>query len=256
MKALIIDDEPDNVRLLALQLARHCPQVEVVGQFTDSTEGLKAIQQLRPSLVFLDIEMPLMNGFQLLEKVGEITFHIVFVTAYDQYAVRAFRFSALDYLLKPIDSVDLIATVHRAESTARINPQQLELMRQYYPTAGWPTGAAGAGPSANGRIALPHASGMVFVNTKQIMYCEADSNYTRFHLENGEMYMVSKTLGDVQDVLETRDFVRVHRQFMVNLEHIQKLIKGEGTYLLLTNGVSIPVARQQKDRLMERFGWV
>ncbi len=226
MKALIIDDEPDNVRLLALQLARHCPQVELIGQFTDSTEGLKAIQTLRPSLVFLDIEMPLMNGFQLLEKVGDITFHIVFVTAYDQYAVRAFRFSALDYLLKPIDTVDLIATVRRAENTPRINPQQLELMRQYYPS-----GTTGSSPTLKGRIALPHASGMVFVDTKQIVYCEADSNYTRFHLENGEVYIISKTLGDVQDVLETGDFVRVHRQFMVNLEHIQKLVKGEGTYL-------------------------
>lgn len=248
MRAILIDDEPDNVRLLALQLGRHCPQVDVVGQFTDSVDGLKAIQQLHPSLVFLDIEMPLMNGFQLLEKVGEITFHIVFVTAYDQYAVRAFRFSALDYLLKPIDTIDLIAAVRRAENNARINPQQLELMRQYYPVS--------AVRSSPGRIALPHASGMVFVETKQITYCEADSNYTRFHLENGEVYVISKTLGDVQDVLETGDFVRVHRQYMVNLNHIQKLVKGEGTYLLLSNGVSIPVARQQKDRLMERFGWI
>ena len=259
MKAILIDDEPDNINLLALQLNRHCPQVDIVGQFTDSLEGLKAIQQLRPSLVFLDIEMPLMNGFQLLEKVGDITFHIVFVTAYDQYAVRAFRFSALDYLLKPIDTVDLIATVRRAENTARIHPHQLELMRQYYPagpTFGGPVGAVPKVLPPPGRIALPHASGMVFVDTKQIVYCEADSNYTRFHLENGEVYMVSKTLGGVQDVLETRDFVRVHRQYMVNLDHIQKLVKGEGTYLLLTNGVSIPVARQQKDRLMERFGWV
>lgn len=247
MKALIIDDEPDNVRLLALQLARHCPQVDIVGQFTDSIEGLKAIQQLQPSLVFLDIEMPLMNGFQLLEKVGEITFNIVFVTAYDQYAVRAFRFSALDYLLKPVDTVDLVAAVRRAEQTPRINPQQLDLLRQNYSVAG---------PSSPGRIALPHASGIVFVDTKHIIYCEADSNYTRFYLENGEQYVVSKTLGDVQDVLETKDFLRVHRQFMVNLNHIQKLIKREGTYLLLTNGVSIPVARQQKDRLMERFGWL
>ncbi len=254
MKALIIDDEPDNVRLLALQLARHCPQIELVGQHTNSTEGLRAIQTLQPGLVFLDIEMPIMNGFQLLERIGEINFHLVFVTAYDQYAVRAFRFSALDYLLKPIDSVDLIATVRRAESTARIHPQQLELMRQHYPA-----GSAFGGNSARSystRMALPHATGMVFVDTKQIIYCEADSNYTRFHLTGGEMYMVSKTLGDVQDVLETREFVRVHRQFIVNLEHIQKLVKGEGTYLLLTNGVSIPVARQQKDRLMERFGWV
>ena len=251
MRALILDDEPDNVRLLALQLARHCPQVDVVGQFTDSIEGLKAIQTLRPSLVFLDIEMPLMNGFQLLEKVGEITFHIVFVTAYDQYAVRAFRFSALDYLLKPIDTVDLIATVRRAETTARMNPQQLELMRQYYP-GGTPAGS----PIAKGRIALPHASGMVFVETKQIVYCEADSNYTRFFLVNGEHYVIAKTLGDVQEVLETGDFVRVHRHYIINLEHIQKLIKGEGTYLVMTNGVSIPVARQQKERLMERFGWI
>ena len=258
MKALIIDDEPDNVRLLALQLARHCPQIDLVGQFTDSTDGLRGIQTLQPGLVFLDIEMPVMNGFQLLEKVGEILFHIVFVTAYDQYAVRAFRFSALDYLLKPIDTVDLITTVRRAETTTRINPRQLELMRQYYPPTGW-SQAGGAGPASTSmpsRIALPHASGMVFVDTKQIIYCEADSNYTRFYLEGGEQYMVTKTLGDVQDVLEPREFVRVHRQYMVNLAHIQKLMKGEGTYLLLTNGVTIPVARQQKDRLMERFGWI
>lgn len=251
MKALIIDDESDSVRLLGLQLARHCPQIDLVGQFTDSNEGFVAIRNLQPGLVFLDIEMPVMNGFQLLERVGDINFHIVFVTAYDQYAVRAFRFSALDYLLKPIDTVDLIATVRRAETTARIDPQQLELMRHYYPS-----GKAGGDPFAKGRIALPHASGMVFVDTKQITYCEADSNYTRFHLQGGEQYMVSKTLGDVQDVLETRDFVRVHRQFMVNLEHIQKLVKGEGTYLLLTDGTSIPIARQQKNRLMERFGWI
>ncbi|GAA4400996.1 LytTR family DNA-binding domain-containing protein [Nibrella viscosa] len=256
MKALIIDDEPDNVRLLALQLNRHCPQVELVGQFTDSTEGLKAIQVLRPALVFLDIEMPMMNGFQLLERVGEINFHIVFVTAYDQYAVRAFRFSALDYLLKPIDTVDLIATVRRAETTARINPQQLELMRQYYPPVGHPAGAAGVPPTTKGRIALPHASGVVFVDIQKIIYCEADSNYTRFFLDSGEQYMVTKTLGDVQEVLELRDFVRVHRQYMVNVNHIQKLVKGEGTYLILSNGTNIPVARQQKERLMERFGWV
>jgi two-component system, LytTR family, response regulator len=248
MKAIIIDDEPDNVRLLSLQMARHCPQIDLVGQFTDSTDGLRAIQALQPGLVFLDIEMPIMNGFQLLERLSELTFHIVFVTAYDQYAVRAFRFSALDYLLKPIDTVDLVATVRRAETTARINPKQLELMRQYYPS-----GTAGGNAFAKGRIALPHASGMVFVDTRQIIYCEADSNYTRFHLEGGVQYMVTKTLGDVQDVLETGDFVRVHRQFMVNLEHIQKLVKGEGTYLLMTDGTTIPVARQQKDRLMERF---
>lgn len=236
MKALIIDDEPDNVKLLALQLSRHCPQVEVVGQFTDSTEGLKAIQALKPVLVFLDIEMPMMNGFQLLEKLGEINFHLIFITAYDQYAVRAFRFSALDYLLKPVDTIDLVAAVRRAENLNKVNPQQLELLKQYYP-------AGTTNPPQ--KMALPHAGGLVFVDIQKIIYCEADSNYTRFFLDSGEQYMVTKTLGDVQEVLEPRDFVRVHRQYMVNVNHIQKLMKGEGTYLILSNGSSIPVARQQ-----------
>src|SRR5688572_7774395 len=111
MRAILIDDEPDNLQLLKLQLERHCPQVEIVGSYNQSTIGLKAIQSLKPALVFLDIEMPVLNGFQLMEKVGEVTFHVVFITAYDKYAVRAFRFSALDYLLKPVDTIDLVAAV-------------------------------------------------------------------------------------------------------------------------------------------------
>ncbi len=254
MKALIIDDEPDNVQLLSLQLARHCPQVEVIGEFTDSPSALVALQTLRPSLVFLDIEMPMLNGFQLLEQLGEVAFQVVFVTAYSQYAIRAFRFSALDYLLKPVDTVDLKAAVKRAETTIQIQPQQLEIMRQYYGPG--PLDTHSTRVTLASRIALPNASGMVFVETSRIVYCEADSNYTRFHLAGGEVYMVAKTLGDVQEVLEAGDFVRVHRQYIVNLAHIQKLVKGEGMYLLMTNGTSIPVARQQKDRLMERFGWL
>lgn len=250
MKAIIIDDEPDNVRLLSIQLARHCPQVEIVGQFTDSRDGLEGIRALRPELVFLDIEMPVMNGFQLLEKVGEPNFQIIFVTAYNEYAVRAFRFSALDYLLKPIDTIDLVAAVRRAEIANRVSTQQLELLRANY------SDSTPKGSSSLRRIALPHSSGIVFIDVGRIIYCEADSNYTRFHLEGGEQYMVAKTLGDVQDVLEMSDFLRVHRQYIVNLAHIQKLVRGEGTYLLLTNGKSIPVSRQQKDRLMQQFGWI
>ncbi len=254
MKALIIDDEPDNVQLLSLQLARHCPQVEVIGQFTDSPSALIALRTLRPALVFLDIEMPMLNGFQLLEQLGEVAFQVVFVTAYNQYAVRAFRFSALDYLLKPVDTVDLIAAVKRAETTTQIQSQQLDILSHYYGPGQADTPATRVALAS--RIALPHASGMVFVETNKIVYCEADSNYTRFHLSGGEVYMVAKTLGDVQEVLEAGDFVRVHRQYIVNLAHIQKLVRGEGTYLLMTDGTSIPLSRQQKDRLMERFGWL
>lgn len=245
MKAIIIDDEPDNVQLLSLQLARHCPQVEVIGQYTDSLEGLKAIRKLSPALLFLDIEMPILNGFALLEKVGEINFGIIFITAYDQYAVKAFRFSALDYLLKPVDTIDLVTAVRKAEQYSRVSPGQIELLRHYYPSA-----------NVAHRIALPHSHGVVFVDLSQILYCESDSNYTRIYLENKEQYLISKTLGDVQEVLEGQNFVRVHRQYLVNLGHIQKLIKGEGTYLVLSNGSRIPLSRQQKDRLLERFGWL
>jgi two-component system, LytTR family, response regulator len=245
MKAMIIDDELDNLQLLSLQLARHCPQIEVIGQYTDSVEGLQAIRKLSPALLFLDIEMPILNGFGLLEKVGEINFGIIFITAYDKYAVKAFRYSALDYLLKPVDTIDLVTAVRKAEQYSRVSPGQLELLRHYYPSA-----------SVAHRIALPHSHGVVFVDLCRILYCESDSNYTRIYLENKEQYLISKTLGDVQEVLEAQNFVRVHRQYVVNLAHIQKLIKGEGTYLLLSNGSTIPISRQQKDRLLERFGWL
>ncbi|WP_020607252.1 LytR/AlgR family response regulator transcription factor [Spirosoma spitsbergense] len=258
MTAIIIDDEPDNVALLALQLARHCPQVAVIGQFTDSPSALVALRTQRPSLIFLDIEMPMLNGFQLLEQLGEVSFQVVFVTAYNQYAVRAFQFAALDYLLKPVDTIDLVNTIRRAETVSFspsgvVGTAQLDVLKSWYPAT-----APGGAPSAvlPAKIALPHANGLTFIDINQILYAESDSNYTSFVLESGEKYLVSKTLGDVQDMLEVRNFLRVHRQYVVNLDHIKRLVRGEGTYLVLTNGVSIPVSRQQKDRLLERFGWV
>ncbi|WP_375444629.1 LytR/AlgR family response regulator transcription factor [uncultured Fibrella sp.] len=257
LRTVIIDDEPDNVQLLALQLTRHCPQLELVGQFTDSPSALPALRTLRPDLVFLDIEMPMLNGFQLLEQLGEFAFQVVFVTAYNQYAVRAFRFAALDYLLKPVDTIDLVNTVRRAEqaslTTTLTGSTQLELLRAWYPQQHLPGNVPAALPT---KMALPHANGLTFVATSQVLYAESDSNYTNFVLTTGEKYLVSKTLGDVQEMLESRNFLRVHRQYVVNLDHIKRLVKGEGTYLVLTNGTSIPVSRQQKDRLMERFGWV
>ncbi|GAB3926306.1 LytR/AlgR family response regulator transcription factor [Larkinella terrae] len=261
LRTVIIDDEPDNVELLAMQVSRHCPQIEIVGQFTESPKALLALRSLHPALVFLDIEMPMLNGFQLLEQLGEISFQVIFVTAYNQYAVQAFRFAALDYLLKPVDTIDLVKSVGRAEQAvkrsssvwpipAHILNEQLEMLKAHYPTTG---GGNSAAPS---KFALPHANGLAFVDTGQILYAESDSNYTHFVLDNGEKYLVSKTLGDVQELLESRNFLRVHRQYIVNLGHIKRLVKGEGTYLVLSDGSTIPVSRQQKERLLERFGWV
>lgn len=247
LKAIIIDDESDCVKLLALQLKMYCPQVQVAGECTESEEGLLKIREIQPDLVFLDIEMPVMNGFQLLEKLGDISFSLVFVTAYDKFAVKAFRFSALDYLLKPIDGKDLKSAVEKAETRHRPKKQQLYLLKQQF---------LEVRKTFPDKIALPYQNGVTFALVKQVMYCQSDNNYTRFYMEDGHQHLVAKTLGDIQEVLEEGNFLRVHRQYLVNLNHIKKYVRGEGNYLIMSNEQSIPVARNQKEKLMERFGWL
>lgn len=246
LKAIIIDDEPDCVKLLALQIKMYCPQVNVVAECTASETGLVKIKELQPDIVFLDIEMPVMNGFQLLEALEQISFSLVFVTAYDQFAVKAFRFNALDYLLKPIDGKDLKVAVQKALQQ-RPDPQQLQSLKQQLRTGE---------KYQPDKIALPYQNGVSFTHIKNILYCEADNNYTRFFIEGGQQCMVSKTLGDMQEVLEERNFLRVHRQYLVNLDHIKKYVRGDGNYLVMSNDENIPVARNKKEKLVEKFGWL
>jgi len=247
LKAIIIDDEPDCVKLLALQLKMYCPQVQVVAECTESETGYTKIKELLPDMVFMDIEMPVMNGFQLLEKIGTIKFSLVFVTAYDQFAVKAFRFSALDYLLKPIDGKDLKAAVEKAEQRLYPQAQQLSLLKEQM---------HGGIKNLPDKIALPYQNGVIFAEIKNVIYCESDNNYTRFYTEDGKKYVVAKTLGDIQEILEERNFLRIHRQYLINLSHIKKYVRGEGNYVIMSNDQSVPVARNQKERLVERFGWL
>ena len=247
LKAIIIDDEPDCVKLLALQLKMYCPQVQVVAGCTESETGYLKIKELLPDIVFMDIEMPVMNGFQLLEKIGSIQFSLVFVTAYDQFAVKAFRFCALDYLLKPIDGKDLKAAVEKAEQRHWPQPQQLNLLKEQL---------HGGTKNLPDKIALPYQNGVIFAEIKNVIYCESDNNYTRIYTVDGKKYLVAKTLGDIQEVLEERNFLRIHRQYLINLSHIKKYVRGDGNYVIMSNDQSIPVARNQKERLVERFGWL
>lgn len=247
LKAILIDDEPDNVKLLALQLKLYCPQVSVIAECTDSREGLTKIKELKPDMVFLDIEMPFMNGFELLEAVGQLNFQVVFVTAYDQFAIKAFKFSALDYLLKPIDARELQAAVAKAEQPAKTASQQVQMLKQQLNTGGH---------KLPDKIALPYQNGVIFTELAKVMYCEADNNYTRFILQDGKQYIIAKTLGSIQEILEDHNFVRVHRQYLVNLDHIVKYVKGEGNYLVMPDQKNIPVARKQKEKLVEKFGWL
>ena len=245
LRAILVDDEPDCIRLLSLQLREHCPQVHILGQYTSSEEGLQAIQTLNPDVVFLDIEMPEMNGFSLLEQLGEITFSLIFITAYNEFALKAFRFSALDYLLKPLDTAELQEAVHKAEKRQRIDHQQLEMLRLQLTSGQHPQ-----------KIAVPYQSGVHFIELKDLVYCEADSNYTKLFLSNGKSYLLSRTLREVQQVLEERNFLRVHRQYLINLDHIKTYHKGEAAYLVVHGDITIPVAKNQKDRLVQKFGWL
>jgi len=220
MKSIIIDDEPDAVEALHFTLMEVCPEVAVAGKYTDPVKGLAAIRTHKPDLVFLDIEMPVLNGFQLLEEFGDVSFALIFTTAYDRFAVKAFRFSAVDYLLKPINPDELRRAVDKVAEKQRIEKAQIELLRQqlYAPTDA----------RRFDKIALPYAHGYTFVELADVMYCESDSSYTKFYLISGEMYLITKTLGDVEAMLAGSDFFRIHKQFLVHMRHIRNYIRGDG----------------------------
>ena len=245
LKAILIDDEPDSIRLLTLLLKAYCPQVEIAGQYSSSMEGLQAIRSLKPDLVFLDVEMPEMNGFELLDQLDDIFFSLIFVTAYNEFALKAFRFSALDYLVKPLDTSELQDAVKKAEKHQRIDQRQIELLRSQL-----------QGQQPPQKIAVAFQSGVVFVELKDLVYCEAEGNYTKLVLANGKTYLLSKTLGEAQEVLEERNFLRVHRQYLINLDHIKSYHKGEAAYLVMQGDINIPVAKNQKERLVQKFGWL
>lgn len=247
MKAIIIDDEPNAVDLLALRLAEGCPTITVVAGCTSSVAGVAAIRAHQPDVVFLDIEMPQMNGFQVLEAVSNLSFSLIFVTAYDKFALRAFKYSAIDYLLKPIDTQELLSAIARLEKQQFTHKEQVEHLKKQLTETHKPL---------TNKIALPYQNGVTFVYLKDVIYCESDSSYTTFHLADGQHYLVTKSLKDVQDLLEDQGFLRIHRQYIINLDHIKKFFKGEGSYLIMSNGQSIPVSRIQRDRLIEQFGWL
>lgn len=245
LKAILIDDEPDSIRLLALLLKEYCPQVKIEGQYNSSMEGLQAIRTLKPDVVFLDIEMPEMNGFELLNQLDDIFFSLIFITAYNEFALKAFRFSALDYLVKPLDASELQEAVKKTEKHQRIDQGQIELLRSQLLKQQQPQ-----------KIAVAFQTGVVFIELKDLVYCEAEGNYTKLFLTNGKNYLLSKTLREVQEVLEERNFLRVHRQYLINLDHIKSYHKGEAAYVVMQGDINIPVAKNQKERLVQKFGWL
>lgn len=246
LRTILIDDERLAIDNLKTRLAQYCPQIDILATWTDSTAGLWAIRQQQPDLVFLDVKMPQLDGFQVLEAVADLPVSVIFVTAYDAFALRAFRYSAVDYLLKPIDTQELIQSVAKVEKLRPITPPQLEHLRHQFQKA----------DRHPDTIILPYQNGDAFVQLKDILYCKAEDNYTSFYTASGQQYLKTKPLKYIEELLEERDFLRVHKSYLVNLLQVKKLIRGEPSQMLLTNNESIPVSRGYKDRIIERFGWL
>ena len=244
MKALIVDDEPYCIAVLNTLLAKYCPEVNILATCSSGAEAIKAIKNLQPEVVFLDVEMPGMNGFQMLEQLPAVDFHLIFTTSYDQYALKAIRFSAIDYLLKPIDREELQRAVQKIKhQVQRPMTQQLEILLQKI---------AQPSPTIN-KVALPTMEGLQMVSINSIISCESDSNYTIVLLKDKQKLVVSRTLKDIEEMLEDHSFARVHHSHLVNLNEIEKYMKGEGGYLIMSDGSSIDVSRSKKETLLKKL---
>lgn len=240
-KAIIVDDEPYCCEVLATLLERYCPELKVGDICYSGRDALVAIGEQKPQVLFLDIEMPQMNGFELLKQIAVIDFEIIFTTSYDKYALQAIRFSALDYLLKPVGREELQQAVQKVIRRSGVPiPLQLDILFQKYFRPSVPVT----------RLALPTLEGLQLVGVDSIISCAAESNYTIFRLKEKQKLIVSRTLKETEEMLEDFSFLRVHNSSIVNLNKIEKYVKGEGGYLLMSDGSSIDVSRSRKERLL------
>jgi len=245
IRSILVDDEPGNIITLAELLKKYCPGIEVIGNAENIKQAEQLIKKESPDLVFLDIEMPYGNAFDLLEKLRPVEFQVIFVTAFDNYAITAFKYAAVDYILKPVNIEELQAATAKAMKrlydkgvNSKIEVLLANLAHQNSSTA---------------KIALPTPDGLQFQAQDEIIFFEASSNYTYVHLKDGSKYIVSKTLGDIENMLPAADFCRIHHSFIINMKYIKKYFKGRGGYVVMDDGTSIEVSVRKKDAFLLRF---
>jgi len=235
--ALIVDDEKNGRENLTGLLQVHYPQIQVVAEAASVEQAVAAIREFRPQLVFLDIEMPGGNGFQLLEHFKEFPFEVIFVTAYDNYAIKAIRFSASDYILKPINLNELIAAVNRVSQRIRQQQENERIHHLYQNTIN---------PS-NPKIGLPSGDRVEFIEVKSIIRCLGESNYTTISFTNRKPLLIAKTLIEFEELLHDYQFIRVHKAHLVNMQHVTSFTKNDGGVLYLSNGDSVAISRRRKE---------
>jgi len=246
IRAIIVDDEQHCINRLAGLLAAHCKQtVEVAGAFINVNEALTGIGIINPDLVFLDIQLNESTGFDLLSQLPQINFEVIFTTAYDNYAIKAFKFSALDYLLKPIDTEDLLQAINKFQKIQ----QQHEVTEKFNTLFHNLKNQAGASK----KITVATSKGLEFLLISDIIRCEADVNYTTIYLKNKQQLMVAKTLKDFDELLSDHQFFRIHNSHLINLDYIKSYHKGKGGYVTLTDNTSLEVSTRRKDLFLKKI---
>ncbi len=246
IKAIIVDDEQHCIDALRAMLEKKCPEVTVLAGVHSVEEARQTIDVLQPDLVFLDVEMPHQNGFELLKHYDRISFDVIFTTAYEQYALKAIKFNALDYLLKPFSVQELQDALRKFQerrqqkSDSAIAPlevflQNMKILQQ-----------------TNKKIALPTINGLVFMPVQSIVRCESTGNYTRIFFTDKKQLLVSKPLKEFEELLTDVDFFRVHNSHLINLQQMESYIQGEGGFALMSDGAQVEVSRRRKAEFLKK----
>jgi two-component system LytT family response regulator len=241
IRALIVDDELNNRENLQALLSEYCKNVEVVGLADSVDSAFRIIQSLKPDLVFLDIKMPEKDGFKLLESLNKIHFEVIIVTAYNQYAIQAIKFCAIDYLLKPIDIIELSNAVDHV-SQRLDQKQENERLKELIGHLN--------NKNSSSKIGLASQNRVDFVEIARIVRCEADNNYTHVFLENREKMLISKTLKEFEELLKDHGFIRLHQSHLINSAYIKSYQKSDGGYITMNDGTTIPISRTKKNEII------
>jgi two-component system, LytTR family, response regulator len=249
IRVFIVDDEYQSRLVIIKLLNRYFTGLQVAGQADTVSEAVESIQQLQPQIVFLDVRMQHETGFDVLDRLPQTDFEVIFTTAYEEYAIKAIRYSAIDYLIKPIDPTELQTAMQRAIENIKqhqsYTSEQVKLIHQHL----------GPNPTQkfNNKIAVPTAEGLLFIHTNDIIYCQGQSNYTEIYMANGKVLTSSYTLKNYEDMLASQDFFRIHKSYLINLHHISMYRRGEGGVAVMSNGDEVEVARRNKTSFLNLF---
>jgi two-component system LytT family response regulator len=247
IKAVIVDDSPEARESLQADITRWVPDVNIISTAGSMKEGLAKLKELKPDVVFLDIQLGDGDGFSLLEQLGTTDTHVIFTTGLDSEGIRAIKFSALDYLLKPVDPDELVAAVEKLKEAQKKQSiaENIKLLGEHL---------RGSSKPEVRRLALNSADKVQVVRVDEIIRCESERNYTTFFLKDGKQIVVTRTLKEYEELLEPLGFVRVHHSHLINLEFLKEFIKSDGGYALMTDKAQVPVSVRKRDDLMKALG--